>query len=105
MEMESVQVKIDIKKLGDEVILDRHFKRVDFDVYWNSHGNKIYSDSHPCQTFEDCDLKLVYHKQTAYGDLDWSYIEVFINGVSHGSCNKFKARKTICHIDKPCGWG
>ena len=103
--METISCKIPIKKLGDEVLIERHFKKVDFDEYWDSHGNKIYSDDHPCRKFEDVDLKIVNHKQIAYDDINWDYWEVFINGESYGSCDGFKARKTVCHIDKPWGAG
>ena len=39
--MEAISVKIPIEHLGEEVLLERHFKKVDFDEYWDSHGNKI----------------------------------------------------------------
>lgn len=102
---ETISVKIPIKKLGDEVLLDRTFKKVDFDEYWDMHGNKIYDDSHPCRKFENCHVKIVNHKQIAYEDLNWDYWEIFIDGKSYGSCEGYKARKTICHIDKPWGAG
>jgi hypothetical protein len=103
--MAAISVKIPIEHLGDEVLLERHFKRVDFDEYWNSHGNKIYHDSHPCRKFTDCDVKIVNHKQIAYGNINWDYWEVFIDGVSYGSCEGYRARKTVCHIEKPWGAG
>ena len=102
---ETISVTIPIKKLGDEVLLDRTFKKVDFDEYWDMHGNKIYDDDHPCRKFEKCHVKIVNHKQIAYDDINWDYWEVFIDGKSYGSCEGYKARKTICHIDKPWGAG
>jgi len=104
--MEAISVKIPIEHLGEEVLLERHFKKVDFDEYWDMHGRKIYDDaSHPCRNFTDCDLKIVNHKQIAYGNINWDYWELFIDGKSYGSCHGFKARKTVCHIDKPWGAG
>ena len=104
--MEAISVKIPIERLGDEVLLERHFKKVDFDEYWDMHGRKIYDDnSHPCRNFTDCDVKIVNHKQIAYGNINWDYWELFIDGKSFGSCQGFKARKTVCHIDKPWGAG
>lgn len=104
--METISVKIPIEHLGEEVLLERHFKKVDFDEYWDMHGQKIYDDkSHPCRNFTDCDVKIVNHKQIAYGNINRDYWEVFIDGKSYGSCQGFKARKTVCHIDKPWGAG
>jgi len=104
--MEAISVKIPIEHLGEEVLLERHFKKVDFDEYWDMHDRKIYDDaSHPCRNFTDCDVKIVNHKQIAYGNINWDYWELFIDGKSYGSCQGFKARKTVCHIDKPWGAG
>lgn len=97
--------EIPITELGDEVLLDRDFKKVDFDEYWDMHGQKIYDEDHPCRKFEMCHVKIVNHKRIAYGDINWDYWEVIIDGKSYGGIQGFKARKTVCHIDKPWGAG
>lgn len=104
--MEAVACKIPITELGDEVLLDRHFKKVDFDEYWDMHGQKIYDETdHPCREFKDCHVKIVNHKRIAYESINWDYWEIFIDGKSYGSCQGYRARKTVCHIDKPFGAG
>lgn len=109
MAAEATTFQLPIKQLGDEVLWEGHYKKVKMDVYWDSHGTKFYSDSHPCREFTDADVKIVCHKRVVdWGDGNtepWDNWELFVNGESQGSIEGYDAKKTIIKIDAPWGAG
>lgn len=109
MTTEATTFQLPVKQLGDEVLWEGHYKKVKMDVYWDSHGTKFYSDSHPCREFTDADVKIVCHKRVVdWGDGNtepWDNWELFVNGESQGSIEGYDAKKTIIKIDAPWGAG
>lgn len=109
MATEATTFQLPIKELGDEVLWEGHYKKVKMDVYWDSHGQKVYHDSHPCREFTDADVKIVCHKRVVdWGDGNtepWDNWELFVNGNSEGMIEGYDAKKTIIKIDAPWGAG
>lgn len=101
--------RLPVRQLGDEVLLEGRYKKVKMDIYWDSHGQKVYHDSHPCMEFTDADVKIVCHGRVVdRGDgnpVPWDWWELFINGKSRGPIEGYNARKTVIHIDAPWGAG
>ena len=98
-----------IRHIGDEVLIEGHYKKVRMDVYWDNHGTKVYSDTHPSKEFRDADVKIVCHQRIitwSEGNEDRDDVwELFVNGESQGTVEGYSAKKTIIDIDAPWGAG
>lgn len=102
--------QLPVKQLGDEVLWEGHYKKVKMDIYWDSHGQKVYSESHPCREFTEVDVKIVCHKRVVdWGDgsdpVPWDEWKLFVDAKSVGPIEGYNAKKTVIHIDAPWGAG
>lgn len=103
--MECEVIKIPTENLGDEVLFEGDFKQVKIDIYWDSHGRKVYDDDEwKPQVLKDKHVKIINHKRLCYGDR-WDLWELQIDGVKWGSIEGYRALKRVIHIDAPAGHG
>lgn len=98
-------IEIPTEHLGDEVLFEGDFKQVKIDVYWDSHGRKVYDDEEwTPQVLKDKHVKIINHKRMCYGDR-WDLWELQIDGKKWGSIEGYRALKRVIHIDAPAGHG
>lgn len=76
-----ITCEIPCREISQEVLLDMHFKTVRLDIYWDSDEGKIYSPSHPCQTLEDKQIKIVSRKRILWEDMEDEVWDMYIDGV------------------------
>ena len=99
-----IVIKLPVQHLGDEVLFEGDFKQVKIDVYWDSHGRKVYDEEWKPQVLKDKHVKIINHKRICYGDR-WDLWELQIDGKKWGSIEGYRALKRMIHIDAPAGHG
>lgn len=77
----TITCEIPCREIGQEVLLDMHFKTVKLDIYWDSDEGKIYSPSHPCQTLKDKQIKIVSRKRILWEDMEDEVWDMYVDGV------------------------
>lgn len=73
--------EIPTKIVGTETIWEKDVKKIKFDRYWDSHGEKVYwKDDHPCWTCGPCHVRIDAEKRIYYEYIEDEIWRIYING-------------------------
>ncbi len=111
--------EIPTKVVGTEILWEGDPKKVKIDIYWDSHGHKIYDDPndtddprfppHLPVTLKKCHVKIVQENRIYYENMKSSYWRMYVNGseFTGGMVQGYEylPKSGILKVDAPWGAG
>lgn len=110
--------EIPCKVVGTNTLWEGDVKQCKVDIYWNSHGRKIYDDPnyfdpdfppHLPVTLKNCHIKIEEEKRIYFEDMEGSYWRMYVNGAEFtgGMVQGYKylPKSQTLKVDAPWGNG